>query len=90
MEFRCCDYTCIYLTKYFGNTKEMSVLLSLVYAEKNLGVFQWFKRLQSRGSGGHSPPDAVEFIHSQTAFIAIFVFCNTIYLTAKTGCLCWE
>ena len=54
-----------------------------------------FKGVSSAGLGLKSqsrrqPLDAVGFIHSQTAFVAIFVFRNTIYLTAKAGCLCWE
>ena len=43
-----------------------------VYTEKKFRGFPVVYESQSRGSGGHSLPDAVEFIHSQTAFIAIF------------------
>ena len=57
------------------------------YAEIILGDFQWYTYKLSTAS----PPNAVEFIHSQTAFVAIFfVFCNTIYLTATTGYLRWK
>ena len=35
---------------------------------KNIGGFQWFKNHKA----GVQPPDAIEFIHSQTAFVAIF------------------
>ena len=33
----------------------VEVPLPGVYTEKILGVFQWLKKSQSRGSGGHSP-----------------------------------
>ena len=39
--------------------------------QKILGAFQWFKSHKA-GDLGAQPPDALEFIHSQTTFIAIF------------------
>ena len=42
------------------------------YAEKILGGFQWFTNQKAGGLGGTPPLDAIEFIHSETAFVAIF------------------
>ena len=41
------------------------------YTQKILGAFQWFKSHKA-GDLGAQPQDAVEFIHSQTTFNAIF------------------
>ena len=39
---------------------------------KNFRGFPVVLKSQSWGSWGHSPPDAVEFIHSQITSVAIF------------------
>ena len=40
-------------------------------SQKIFWGFQWFKNHKAGGQGAQ-PPDAVGFIHSQTAFVAIF------------------